>query len=231
MMENELSGGRDRKQDIAYDYLKEKIINNEFKPGTYINENDIVDQLTVSKTPVREAIQRLINEKLLVNIPGKGTYVSKILIEDIIAIYDLRAALDGLAVKLCIYNINEQILKDLKDALDAQKKAIKENNYDVRLKESLRFLNIYIMASENDWLIEFTKQLEVQIDRISRQYFLNNKQAGNILSVTEYIISLDEALYQAIESSNAEKAEEYVKKRWIYFKDYYFEIFKKQKNL
>lgn len=229
-MENELNHSRDRKQDIAYNYLKKMIIENELKPGTYVNENDIVNQLSISKTPVREAIQRLVSERLMNNIPGKGTYVSRILIEDIISIYDLRAAIDALAVKQCIYNSNDQILNELKSALDGQKEALKEKNLQERFIYAMNFINAYIKASNNDWLIDFAMRSQVQMDRIAK-HFYRQPYMGDVFNRVEKSIYFDEELYQAILDKNVEKAEQNVKDKWMYFKNLYFDIFKQMNNM
>ena len=65
-------------RDFSYQILKTKILNLELKPGTKISEKEIADELSVSRTPVREAFMMLAQEDLLDVIPQIGTIVSKI---------------------------------------------------------------------------------------------------------------------------------------------------------
>ena len=62
----------------AYSYLKEKLLNCEFKPGQYLNEKEIVQSSCFGRTPVREALILLQAEKLVEVVPRKGTYARSI---------------------------------------------------------------------------------------------------------------------------------------------------------
>ena len=71
------------KKLLVYDVLKQRIITQAMKPGEPINEGILSQELDLSTTPIREAIQRLEREGFIENIPGKGNFVSPISIQDL----------------------------------------------------------------------------------------------------------------------------------------------------
>jgi DNA-binding GntR family transcriptional regulator len=88
------------KKDKVYDLLKDRIVTNELKPQEYLNEQVISRDLGVSKTPVREALQKLEHERLVVIIPNKGTFVTNIGIDRIREVFEIREILECAAARL-----------------------------------------------------------------------------------------------------------------------------------
>ena len=106
------------KKELAYDYLKEMIVNGELKPGSLLVERQLCERLSTSRTPVREAIQKLSGEGLVETILSKGSFVKSITYEDISQIYDIREYLESLAVKLCCQNATNANIEALKKTCD-----------------------------------------------------------------------------------------------------------------
>lgn len=88
------------KKDKVYDLLEDRIVTNELKPQEYLNEQVISRDLGVSKTPVREALQKLEHERLVVIIPNKGTFVTNIGIDRIREVFEIREILECAAARL-----------------------------------------------------------------------------------------------------------------------------------
>jgi DNA-binding GntR family transcriptional regulator len=86
----------------AYEKLKKAIIDYEFPPGKLLIERELCELIGVSRTPVREALRRLSSDGFVDFVPGRGTVVTRLTKEDMIHIYELKEALDKMAVKLCI---------------------------------------------------------------------------------------------------------------------------------
>jgi DNA-binding GntR family transcriptional regulator len=81
-------------------YLRAKIISGEMAPGARINENDLSKELQISRGPIREAFRVLEHEHLVVNVPRKSTYVSKISLKELEDIYQVRRAIELSAIDL-----------------------------------------------------------------------------------------------------------------------------------
>lgn len=84
----------------VYERIKEAIITNQFSPGQKLDEVRIGSMLGVSRTPVREALNRLAQENLAVSEVNRGVYVARITREDLIEILEIREVLEGLAARL-----------------------------------------------------------------------------------------------------------------------------------
>jgi len=71
----------------AYQIIKERLINCIYEPGSLINESQLATDLGLSRTPVREAINRLESEGLVKVMPKKGIFVSDIQLSDVLDLF------------------------------------------------------------------------------------------------------------------------------------------------
>jgi len=82
------------------DDLREKIIIGELVPGQKINEIQLASNLGISRSPLREALRVLENERLIVSIPRKGSFVTRISLEDLEEAYQIREMIECYAIDL-----------------------------------------------------------------------------------------------------------------------------------
>ena len=102
--------------DIAYDYIKEGIINKFFFPGTRLPEEDIVRVTGVSRTSVRAALARLKYEGIVEGTPNRGMSVTRYRLEDIRSVYQIRQALEAAAFELAVENITPDGIQRMREA-------------------------------------------------------------------------------------------------------------------
>lgn len=100
--------GRPTAQLIA-DHLREHIIQGIFPPGQQINESVLAGQLSTSRGPVREALQRLTQEGLLVSLRNRGVFVKELTIDDIREIYAVREAVEKASAEILLTAGHSQI--------------------------------------------------------------------------------------------------------------------------
>ena len=87
-------------RQFAYDYIKGKILSCEYEPGVYLNEQQLCNEMGgISRTPVRDALGRLEQEGLLNVLPKKGILVSKLKLNDINHIYEVRSLLEPYTIR------------------------------------------------------------------------------------------------------------------------------------
>jgi DNA-binding GntR family transcriptional regulator len=84
----------------AYRMIKEKIITLELPPASLIDEARLIADLSLGRTPIREALQRLALENLVVILPRRGTIVADLNMSDLQKIFEVRIELEVLAVRL-----------------------------------------------------------------------------------------------------------------------------------
>jgi DNA-binding GntR family transcriptional regulator len=102
----------------VYEALQERIVKGELAPGVALPEQEISQLLGASRTPIREALQRLAREGLVELIPGRGAFVSEISVPDIIELFQLREALEPLSARLASRARNRAIIEPLRAELD-----------------------------------------------------------------------------------------------------------------
>lgn len=97
-------------RDLIHRKLLERILHGQFPPGSRIKDTELSEELSVSRTPVREALVRLVKEGFLENQVGRGFLVRPLTAKEIREIYPIIGALESLALKSC-NPINKEALK------------------------------------------------------------------------------------------------------------------------
>ena len=103
----------------VHETVKQRIINQDLKPGEPINERILSKELKTSKTPIREAIQQLEKEGFVENIPGRGNFVSRISIQDVRETFEIREILEGEAIKRAALRHNPEKLEAIRRAFES----------------------------------------------------------------------------------------------------------------
>ncbi|MDD2533299.1 MAG: GntR family transcriptional regulator [Eubacteriales bacterium] len=153
------------KQEIAYQSIKRAILNNEYEPDAMLIEGVLCEQLGFSKTPVREALRRLASENYVQYIPEKGTFVSKMEMDDFIQIFDVREALEGMAAKICALRKDKALVDKLEITFNQIYIDLIDGNSVLNIKDDLEFHHLIIEGSRNKNLINFSRSLMDQINR------------------------------------------------------------------
>lgn len=116
----------------AYEYMKGKILNNEFTPGEIYSETKIATEIGISRTPFRDAIQRLVQEGYIDIIPSKGFMLHEMEVRDIVETFQIRTAIEGycaiLAAKEAKSEKAKTLFRELDKLMDALDKFAEEDN-------------------------------------------------------------------------------------------------------
>ena len=99
--------------EFAYKAIRQSIREGLFKPGVHLPEVETAEWLGISRTPVREAVRRLISEGLLTNGPWNGAVVAKLNLQQLVELYTVREWLEGMAVALAARHASEPEIKNL----------------------------------------------------------------------------------------------------------------------
>jgi DNA-binding GntR family transcriptional regulator len=98
----------------AYLQIKEKIITVEMPPGSVIRESELMAELSLGRTPIREALKQLESESLVVVAPRRGMFVSDVAITDLQQIYEIRVELESLCARLAAQRVTPAQLDDFR---------------------------------------------------------------------------------------------------------------------
>uniref|UniRef100_A0A8R2D7D9 HTH gntR-type domain-containing protein n=2 Tax=cellular organisms TaxID=131567 RepID=A0A8R2D7D9_ACYPI len=105
--------------EIAYRRIKEMILSLTLAPGSSLTEMGLIDQLGMSRTPIREALYRLQQERFVELTPRKGWFVSEIKLQDIQQLFVIREALEGIATRQATQRTPDHELAVMADKLAA----------------------------------------------------------------------------------------------------------------
>jgi len=114
----------------VYQTLRRRLMVNHYEPGTHLREEIVAEELGVSRTPVRNAFQRLISEGLLSHEKTRGATVTGWRKSDTEDIFKLRILLEGHAAALAVHQITAEQFEKVVTANDQMRKAIEDNSND-----------------------------------------------------------------------------------------------------
>lgn len=186
-------------RELVLEAIREAIINGTLKPRERLMEIQLAEELGVSRTPIREALRKLELEGFIVMVPRKGAYVADFSFKDIADIFEIRAALEGLAAGLAAERITDDELENMERLLAEKAEAINQQDIERLVDADTKFHDALYKASRNERLDTIISNLREQIQRFratSLAYPGRSKQ------------SLDEhrSIVEAIQSRHVQSA-------------------------
>jgi DNA-binding GntR family transcriptional regulator len=152
--------------DHAYEMIWRQLIRGERQPGDRLTDTELASQLGLSRTPVRQALHRLVQEDLVRLDARRGFSVREFSANDVIEIYQVRAVLEVLALRLAVPRLTAAQLRDQLDALRRVRDALQKERDDrsvlLHLEADLKLHNLLIQASGNGRLIRILAGLRSQ---------------------------------------------------------------------
>jgi len=143
-----------------YNLIKERIINGHYKPSQLINEKQLINELAVSRTPIRESLAKLEWEKLVNIVPRAGAIVSPIELGLIREVYQVRILIEGYLGKLAADKITDTQIEKISKILDTALKLKKNGGTkDDVINLDIEFRNIMADAAGNKTLKEISDYL------------------------------------------------------------------------
>jgi DNA-binding GntR family transcriptional regulator len=129
--------------------LIEDILNGRLAPGAKIVETRIAQQFGVSQGPVREALRDLELFGFVVSSPFRGTQVRKISTEELLEIYPIRAALEGVAARAAAVRIDQPTLVHLEELIEVMREAAGRDDHRAEADADHNFHHAIVKASGN----------------------------------------------------------------------------------
>lgn len=186
--------------DLVQSRLREAIISGRFAPGQHLREAELVQELGVSRTPIREALRRLEHEKLVVNLPYRGVVVKELTVEEARSIYQVRATLEGLVARLACENRTPEMLSLLEESLRESEAALERAEPATLIQWTERFHETLYNASGNAYLTQLLREMRSHI-ALARLHIWS--EAG----VTRRVIDDHRRIYQVISVGEPNAAE------------------------
>jgi GntR family transcriptional regulator, rspAB operon transcriptional repressor len=173
----------------VYLALRDAIVSAKIKPGLKLSENELAGELGVSRTPVREALARLRDERLVAIVPQLGTFVTLISPAAVADAEFVREALECGAISRAVPRIGPEALEELQSNLNAQERACSagdERTFDV-LDEDLHRRLCEASGHAIAWAL--SRRANGHLDRIRRLSLPDPDYLGEMLSEHREIVA------------------------------------------
>ncbi len=190
----------------AYRMIVDAIDAGTYKPGSRLVESELADRFQVSRTPIREALQRLETQSMLTR-DGRSLIVASLDHNQLAELYEVRSVLEGLAAQLAAQHATPEEVRVLYDMITSDRKII--GNPDKLSRANRRFHSQIHLASRNRYLI---KQLEM----VHRSMALLTSTSLAVDGRGEMALNEHEAIVKAIELHDGEAANKALKTHLSY---------------
>lgn len=198
-----------------FETLRDRIVYGEYPPGMPLAEKELCKEFNVSRTPLREAIQRLEAMKLVTVIPRSGTYVAPIDIDEIRCAFEVKIKLEGLAGELAAQRIYPEKLKELEAVVHEisgleSKQGIARHRQLIEIEG--RFHRIVLESAQNPILREFLNNLHFRCAR------LWNSSLSDVVPNDDIAAQLNN-VYSALKKGDPQEARRHMEFHVQYFID------------
>lgn len=150
----------------VYNDVVHLISSGRYPAGSRLDEQQIANDLGVSRTPLREAISKLVKDGLVENRPYRGNFVRLFTAKEVFDLYEVRKGLEAMAVRLATPRLDEQAVTDLKHVLANISAALDAHDLDAYGLADQQFHSTIARLSGNQTLIGMLAQLGGQVQLI-----------------------------------------------------------------
>ncbi|MCF8110086.1 MAG: GntR family transcriptional regulator [Desulfobacteraceae bacterium] len=184
--------------------IEEDILNGVYKPGQRITETELSSRFKVSRSPLREALQKLEYQGFLEKEPYKGYRVIQPTYKDVIDTFIVRANLESLAVHIAVEEQDPEVLEQLVTLHEQMKEAATNRDRELYYKLNWQFHKVFHDGCKNKRLQSLLDNFSKQTERFRKEYFKTQGQMERSLTSHATLISL-------FKENKAEAAGEYRK--------------------
>jgi DNA-binding GntR family transcriptional regulator len=184
-------------QRDAYYLLLEAIDQGEFRPGDRLVESDLAERFGVSRTPIREALQRLETQSVLAR-DGRSLVVSSLNHDQLGELYTVRAELEGLAARLAAQHAAPEEVRVLWEMIRKDRELL--DRPDMLARANKRFHRQIHLASHNRYLVQ-------QLEMVHRSMALVSNTTLAVEGRGQRALEEHEAVVRAIEAHDGEAAD------------------------
>jgi DNA-binding GntR family transcriptional regulator len=148
------------------DELRAAIVASEYQPGERLIEGHLCERFEVSRTVVREALRQLESEGLVTMLPNRGPAVAEITLEDAHALYEVRAALEGMVGALFAVRASDQERHALQNAFSKVEASYRKPRLGDQISTADSFYEALLAGSHNDIARDILRQIKARVQQL-----------------------------------------------------------------
>ena len=188
-------------RENAYQKIKGMIVNGELQMGQIISDKILSNELNLGLTPIRDALNLLKSEDLVISYPKKGTFVFELSSELFFDIFETRRIFETYGLRTSHKLNRNRLIKNEEKILDKMTASINEKDYLSYAKLDSEFHECFILGTENDVLIKLYRNLEPKIATIRNTINLNLSEFN-----TKESFDMHKKIIKCIKSENIEQS-------------------------
>lgn len=150
----------------AYESIKNAILSKDLKPGEKVSQNDWVEKLKISRTPVRDALKRLEYEGLIIRDTERLWHVYTLTLEDVHQLYDVRESVEGYLAYLAAQNFTENDTKTARKIIKAMEIFKEKMDHDGFDGENRKFHALINQAAGNPYMVDIINHSNDRLHRL-----------------------------------------------------------------
>ncbi len=201
---------RETTAGIIADRVRGGITGGRFRPGSQLGEAELAAHFQVSRGPVREALQRLIQEGLLESVPNRGVFVVELGVADIADIYLARSAVEHAAIAALLHDGTTDALKGVGTVLRRMETAARNRRWTAVADLDLQFHQTLVAAAGSARLarIESTLLLETRLcmAALQRAYPIREDLVSEHRQIFDALVSRDAELVDRLIDTHMDDA-------------------------
>ncbi|OAS15793.1 GntR family transcriptional regulator [Paenibacillus oryzisoli] len=147
-------------EKLAYQQIRENMINGHFLPGTLLSENELAEQLGMSRTPIRAAISLLETEGFVESIRGRGVFVKEISFREFHDMFELLASMQLYSLEIAAIRKLRFNLPELEYHLMRQLHASEKDDYRTYYESGLLFIETMLLVVNNTSMLHVLEQMK-----------------------------------------------------------------------
>jgi DNA-binding GntR family transcriptional regulator len=179
--------------------LREAILQGYFSPGSQLNQVQVAAMFGVSRGPVRAAINKLEKENLVQNIPHRGTFITPLDKKTVKDLYNVRAVLEGYAVRLAVECAKPEDIQKLEQLVAEIRAAARRGDTNEVVRLDFLIHKFFVDLSDNGFIIQ--KWLTIRI-HVQRVLSFRHRSYPDLIDIADSHLPF----IQLLETKNSEEA-------------------------
>ncbi|MDZ7761836.1 MAG: GntR family transcriptional regulator [Desulfovermiculus sp.] len=187
--------------DVAYAHMARRIVFMDYAPGQRLEEKQLMHDMQLGRTPIREALMRLSADMVVESRPKSGYFVRPITLQSIRSVFEALYLLEGGLADLAVKNDCSREIERMQLANEQMKKEVKQNKIRELVEANEDFHAYLARCTRNEYLIQAICRVRTEIKRLAYLSFSQDMDTENSLNAHyQCVLKEHDEMIQALRS-------------------------------
>lgn len=198
--------------------LRDRILDGFYESGQKLNELTLAGELNISRTPIREAFKQLELEGLVESIPNKGVYVKGFSPRDIDDMFEMRIAMEGLAVEMAIDRMDDVHLAKIKEVFDLMEFYTAKKDFNKLNDLNILYHEMIYQATQSPYFEQRLKDLHYYVSMTSKRAITRTERLETSLEEHRSILI---AIMEGDKDTGRDTMQRHIRKTQMFVRRYF----------